>query len=42
MQHNKDVDHQYVNMYWSTNQFTELQCIDPQNEPHGVRKLCEH
>ena len=36
MQHNKDVDHQYVNMYCATNKFPELQFIGTHNKAHGV------
>ena len=42
LQHNKDVEHQGVKMYCSTNQFPELCFIGPNNKPHGVRVLGNH
>ena len=40
--HNKDVNHQYMNMYSATTQFSELHLIGPHNKPHGVRGLGKH
>ena len=39
VQHNKDVEHQDVNIYCATNQYPELQYFNPHNKPHGVRRL---
>ena len=42
MQHNKNVKHQEVKMYCSTNHFTELNFLGPHNKPHGLRGLGNH
>ena len=39
MQHNKYVEHQEVKIYCATNQFTELNFIEPHNKPHGIGGL---
>ena len=39
VQHNKDVEHQYVKMYCETNQFPEVHFLGKHNKPHGVRGL---
>ena len=42
MKHNKDVEHQDIKMYCSTNQFPELKFIGTHHRPHGVRGLGKH
>ena len=42
MQHNKDVDHHNVKIYYSTDQFPILQFLGPHNKPHGVHVLSNH
>ena len=42
MKHNKDVEHQDVKMYCSTNHFPRFQFFGPHNKPHFVRGLVEH
>ena len=36
MQHNKDVEYQYANIYCATNQFPGFQFLGTHNKPHGV------
>ena len=42
MQHNKDVEHQDLKVYCSTNHFPELNFLGPHKKPHGVRRLGKH
>ena len=42
MKHNKYIEHQYVKMYWATNNFTEFLCCGTHNKPHGVRRLVKN
>ena len=38
---NEDIDHQDVKIYFTTNQFPELQFCVPHNKPHDVSGLSE-
>ena len=42
MQHNKDVKHQDVKMYCTTQHFLEINCLQPNKKPHGVRGMVKH
>ena len=42
MQKHEDVYHQYVKMYFTTNQFTKLAFFDLNNKPHVARGLGNH
>ena len=42
MQHFKDVKHQDVQIYFTKNQFPELEFLGPHNKTHGVHGLGTH
>ena len=41
-QDNANVAHQYVIMYFNTNQFPKLTFCGPHSKPHGARGLSKH
>ena len=42
VQHNRDIEYQYMEMYYATKQFTELQFLGPHRKPHGVCVFGKH
>ena len=42
VQKNEDIEHQYVKVYCTTNQFPPLKICGPHNEQHGVNGLSKN
>ena len=42
LQNNKYIEHQYVKIYCTKNQFLQFLFCVPHNKPHGVHRLSNH